>query len=208
MKKLKKATSIAEAMIVMFVITIWITWMYRIYSKSVKFETTIANKIQAIQIAREWIEAVTNIRNTNWILFSWEYKKCWNTFNYDPLCIWSSTNKISHNWKYKIYKDNKWKLYSPTWVLIYKYTDETYRNKFRIWIDSDWFYTATWTITNLKPIFTREIRTNYIDTSDPTNWEDINDEKIKIKSIVSWIDDISNKPHKVELETILSNWKE
>jgi hypothetical protein len=44
-------------------------------------------KIQAIQIAREGIEAMTNIRDTNWKMLSTDNKNCWNTLNYDTNCV-------------------------------------------------------------------------------------------------------------------------
>ena len=210
MKKSKKATGIAEAMVVMMVILTGVTWMYKIYSASVLLEAGTTNKIKAIQIAKEWMEAITSIRNTNWILFGSDYKNCWNTINYDSWCI-SNTSpvKIAENGKYIIYKDtnNRWKLHLPTGIGSYEYSDTDYRNQFRIGIDNDWFYTATWTTTNLKPIFTREIQVNYLDTSNPTDGADSNDEKIRVKSIVQWVDASSNNTRRVELETILSNWE-
>jgi hypothetical protein len=210
MKITKKATWVAESIVVMLVILTGVTGMYKIYSASVRLEVWTTNKIQAIQIAKEWMEAITSIRNTNWILFGSDYKNCWNTLNYDAWCI-SNTSpvKIAHNWQYTIYKDNndRWKLHLPTGISSYIYSDDDYRNQFRIWIDDDWFYTATGTITNLKPVFTREIQISYIDTSNPSDGADSNDEKMKVKSIVQWVDTSSKNTRKVELETTLSNWK-
>gem|GEM_PF-5726450 len=53
MKKSKKATGIAEAMVVMMVILTGVTGMYKIYSASVRLEAGTTNKIKAIQIAKE-----------------------------------------------------------------------------------------------------------------------------------------------------------
>ena len=60
--------------------------MYKIYTESVRLSDLTAQRLQAIQIAREGIEAVENIRNTNWILYSADYKNCWNTLNYNEAC--------------------------------------------------------------------------------------------------------------------------
>lgn len=211
MKKSKKATWVAEAMVVMLVLITGITGMYKIYSASLRIETGTTNKIQAIQIAKEWMEAMTTIRNTNWILFSADYQNCWNTLNYDSWCIWNtSPNKISEDGRYKIYQweNDRWMLFSPTWIGSYEYSDTDYKNAFRIWIDGNGFYTATWTTDNLTPLFTREIQINYIDTSNPTNGADTDDGKINIKSIVQWVDSSSQAVRKVELESVLSNWKD
>jgi len=78
----KKATSIVEVMVIMLILVTWIVWMYKVYSESENLSTSTKNKITAIQIAREWIEAMKNIRDTNWILFSTNTENCWNTLNY------------------------------------------------------------------------------------------------------------------------------
>jgi len=200
MKNSKKATSIAEAMIIILVVTVWIIWMYKIYTNSMKLSNSVNNKIQAIQIAKEWIEAFTNIRDTNWLIFSADYENCWNTYNYDNWCIWNlSLSEIPNNWHFKIYQDtdNRWKLWTWT-VSPYEYSNPVYRNYFKIWLDSNWFYTHSWSITTeIKPIFTREIKTNYSGT-----W------KIKITSLVKWVDSSSSNVHEVKLENMLSNWKD
>lgn len=202
----KKATSIVEAMIIMLVITSWVTWMYNIFMKSNDLSNTTTNKIQAIQIATQWIEWITNIRDTNWLLFSSDYKNCWNTLNYDASCIWwdgDITYKIKDDWKYKIYRDS-----DSRWVLepldiTTNYSDTSYRNFFRVWLEN-WVYTQTWVTDNLKPIYTREIKIDYLDV----NWiSDESSPKIKVSSIVQRADNTSTVPHKIEIEQILSNWK-
>jgi len=80
----------------------------------------------------------------------------------------------------------------------------------KVWIDSDWFYTQSWAIKEITPIFTREIKIEYIDDGRTPNEFSIkptNEQKMKIYSIVQWVDSSSSKPHKVEFSTILTNWK-
>ena len=203
MKKSKKATSIAEAMVVLLIVVTWVTWMYKIYDESIKLSDATTNKIQAIQIAKQWIEAFTNIRDTNWLLFSSDYENCWNTLNYEPACIWDSAplNKIKEWWYYKIYRDpnNKWLLDAGT-ITTSDYTDPLYLTFHRVWLDN-WIYTQTWTVEELKPAFTREIKIAYSawNTTDP---------KMTVTSLVQWKDKSTNSVHKVELDQVLSNWKQ
>lgn len=207
MKKNKKCTSIIEAMVAMLIILVWVIWVYWIYIASTRLETSTSNKIQAIAIAREWIEAMTNIRDTNWAFFSSDIPNCWNTLNYNNSCIWNTAvTDIENNWHYIIYQDidNRWKL-TKTNPTTSDYSDTTYRTNFRVWLDSNWFYTQSWATTELKPLFTREIIINYIDTN--WDWIDSNDEKMEITSLVQWLDNSSTEPHKVELKTILTNRK-
>jgi hypothetical protein len=191
--KNKKATTLAEAIVVMLIIVTGVTWMYNIYTKSINISNSVNNKIQAIQIARQWIEAMINIRDTNWQIFSSDYNNCWNSLNYNSWCIWTTDNKM-WAWSYINYKDsfNRWNLWAKTtWTF---WTD--YINNFRVLLDDKWIYTQSWTTTELKPIFTREIKISYPETH-----------KMKVTSLVQWVDSSSSKPHKVEIDQILTNWK-
>lgn len=207
MYKNKKATSIAEAMVVMMIIVVWVVWMYKIYSESIRLAQSVENKIKAIQIANQWIEAFTNIRDTNWIIFPSDYENCWNTLNYDENCIWDTTTTW-HNYieedSYIIYKDsfNRWLLESKA---PWNYSNTIYRNNFRVKVNSNWVYTQSWWI-DIKPLYTREIKVDYFESDWTTSW-DIKDPKIKITSIVQWLDNTSTQPHKIEIEKMLSNWK-
>ena len=205
MKKNKKATSIAEAMVLMLIVVTWVTWMYKIYMSSVNLERSINNKIIATNIAREWIEVMKNIRNTNWVLYASDTKNCWNTLNYNSSCIWdnSDTSDIG-SWSYIINQnsENRWIL---SWSTSWNYSEPNYRTNFRVWLDSKWFYTQTWVTTNLIPLYTREIQIDYINTTWSTI--DSNDEKMKVTSLVQWEDNTSTSVHRLELTDILSNWK-
>ena len=206
MKKSKKATSIVEAIVVILIVVTWVTWMYSIYSESIKLSNSTTNKIQAIQIARQGIEAFTNIRDTNWQIFSWDYTNCWNVLNYDSACIWDmTTNYDIWSWSYIIYVDseNKWLLESNTTDNFWSWT---YIDDFKVQKDSLWIYTQSW-LVDFNPIFTREIKVDYIEDTNLDLDTNSNDEKMKITSLVQWVDSSSSNVHKVELGQILSNWK-
>lgn len=208
MKKSKTATTIAEAMVVIVVIVIWLTWVYKIYSESMKLSNSVETKIQAIQIAREWIEAITNIRDTNWLLYSSDKRNCWKTFNYDASCIWNTsfTNNIVNNWNYRISRDtnNRWTLGSDVsaWD---DFSTSAYKNFYKIYSDTNWLYTHSWTI-NTKWFFTRQIKTSYIDpiswvlSATSTGW-------LLVRSIVKWVDSGGTNVNEIVLETILTNHK-
>lgn len=202
MKKSKTATTIAEAMVVTLIIVMWLTWVYNIYSQSIKLTDSVENKIQAIQIAREWIEAVTNIRDTNWLLFSSDTKNCWKTLNYNSWCIWNASPS-NINWDYRVYRDasNRWILEQDLTALD-NYATANYKNFYKVYLDTNWLYTHnTW--TNLKQYFTRQIKTSPADPgwdNDMNNW-------LKINSIVRWVDSSTTAIREVNLETILTNYK-
>lgn len=193
MKKSQNATSIIEAMIVMLIVVSWVIWMYNIYNQSTKLSNTTKNRIEAIEIAREWIEAMKNIRDTNWLLFWADNTNCWNVLNYNSSCVWDAwiTSDIS-SWSYIIYQgsDNRWKLDSRTTWAFWTW----YINRFEVQKDLNWLYTQTWW-TAFNPIFTREIKIFY-----PNN------HKMSVTSLVQWVDNSSLNPHKVELNLELNNW--
>ena len=205
MKISKKATSIAEAIIVTLIIAMWLTWVYKIFIQSIKLTDNIENKIQAIQIAREWIEAATNIRNTNWILFPWYTENCWTTVNYDSTCLTTWPSLVDSSTK--IYKDSdfRWKTLSSS--LTTDYSDVNYRDFFKVWLASNWTYTQSGSeiVTELNTFFTREIKTESIesitwDVSTLFDW-------LKVTSIVQRKDPSSEEIRKLEIESILTNYK-
>jgi hypothetical protein len=207
MKQNIKATSIIEALVVLLIVVTWVTWVYSIYTKSIKISNNAWNKITALSIAKQGIEVLTNIRDTNWLMYWGDIKHCWNSLNYSNLCLWSTDNtyKIKNNTSYIIERNNIFK-----WTLSSKNTntfgDSDYRNDFKVWLDSKWIY-AQWANINseLSPIFTREIKIRYL-KEDWISWDE-NDDKILIQSIVTWVDDSSSKIQQIEIEQILTNWK-
>lgn len=55
-----------------------------------KLASTTESRIQAINLAREGLEAVENIRNSNWTKYSSDYENCFDVANYDSNCVGNS----------------------------------------------------------------------------------------------------------------------
>lgn len=198
MIKSKYGTTIVEAMIVMVIVVVWVVWMYSIFMNSQKVTDNTSYRLTAIAIAREWIEWVTNIRDTNWSIFSSNTENCWMTFNYDSNCILNN-NKYINSWSYILAQDinNRWNLTSKTTGV---YSSSSYRNDFKVNVDANWFYTQSWW-TIFLPNFTREIKISYPDAAIPP-------QNIKIESIVRWTDSSKTTENfEIKLETFLTNWK-
>lgn len=198
MKKSFTGTSIVESMIVLLIVVIWIVWTYLIFTSSLKLSQTSQNRIIATQIAREWIEAIMNIRDTNWILFWANINNCWMTSNYNSNCITTANTHFS-SWSYILYpwNDDRWYL---SWITTsFTWFSVGYRNTF--WLsESWWLYTQSgWTITS-NPFYTREIKLIAIGSNPPQNY--------KIESIVKWTDSSRNNWNfEIKLENELTNWK-
>lgn len=208
MKADKKATSIVEAMVVLLIVVTWIVWLYQLFTESQKLSNSTQQRILAIQIAREWIEGIINIRDTNWILYAADYPNCWNTLNYNSNCIGSGalSTDILHSRSFTIYQnsDNKWYLDQKSNNETRAYSSIPYRAAYRVKKDINGFYTQTGWVDFL-PEFTREMKIIYQDTNGGAI--NSNDEKMWIQSIVQWNDGTTGTIKKVELETVLTNWK-
>ncbi len=211
MKKLnQKATSIIEAVVVLLIIVMWVVGMFAVYTASQKMANSTNHKVLAIQIAKEWIEAVRNIRDTNISLFNAAPEKCWNVNDYNIDCYNNSSTAKIIAWSYIIYKkaNNRWYLDKKT--ITSDFSDWTYRTAYEVWLDDNWFFyqkpTVWWsTLIKLTPLFTREIKISYLKDNN-TAWNK-NDDKMVVHSLVQWIDNSSTKVHKVDLSVLLTNWK-
>lgn len=201
MKFSKSGTTIIESIVVMMIVVIWVIWMYNIFINSQNIAVSTWNRVQAISMAREWIEAVMNIRDTNWLLFAANTGNCWNTLNYDGNCIiGASWATMIQSGSYIIYKNDinsRWFLSSQATG---NFSDINYRNRFRVNMGTDGLYTQSWWV-NFNPLFTREIKISYDDTILPL-------QKMKVESIVRWTDNARNSGnYEVILDTVLTNWK-
>lgn len=74
-------------MIMLAIVSLTLSAVFYSLSQSIHFARDTEARIRAINIAREGIEGMINIRNTNWLRFSSNYTNCWNTPNYDLYCV-------------------------------------------------------------------------------------------------------------------------
>ncbi|USN58529.1 MAG: hypothetical protein H6767_09960 [Candidatus Peribacteria bacterium] len=189
-------------MVVTLIIVTGVTGMYRMFHESQNLTLTTKNRIEAIQIAREGMEAMKNIRDTNWLIFSSDVENCWNTLNYNPSCIGDTgvTRDIQDTAHYTITLDtnNRWILSEPSGVTNYIYSDSDYRDAFAVKKDANNLYTQSGG-TDFKPIYTREIQVSYTGSST-----DSNSEKMDVSVTVRWSD---TSTHEISFESRLTNWK-
>ena len=74
----KRGETIAETVIAVAILAIGITLSSTLMANSLRNINTSKNRVIAVNIAREGIEAVRNIRDTNWLKFSGNRRVCWN----------------------------------------------------------------------------------------------------------------------------------
>ena len=201
----RRGISLIEIMAMIAVLGLAIAAMFSTVIWGIYFARDSENRIKAINLAREWLEWVTSMRNTNWLRFSSDQANCWKAKDYGSSCIWdnaATTNAGKSIWvdvtteKYILTNSNgAWYLKLPT------ATTGSW-----LWVDDNWFYTATGsmapgetlcTITqsiNCRSPFTREIQI----------LKGATDNTISVTSIVDWYE---KRAQNVTLTTTLTNWK-
>lgn len=221
MKKNLQATSIIEAIVVLIVVVTGIVWVYNIMISSQRLSNSTADRIEAIQIARDGLEAVTNIRDTNWQLFAADYENCWNVLSYSWWCIWvvTTSDKFASfaspptPWNriiYKIFKNSTNQMELESSIMPETHIDYgswSFRSNFGVWYDAMWFYTQNGAVSLTQPLFTRYLRFQYVDTDGSGGLSRARDDKFTVTAIVEWFDPASRVPRKLEMSTVLTNWK-
>jgi hypothetical protein len=202
----KKGATMIELMAMITIVGLGIWSMFSVVTSGMYFAKDTEDTIKAINLAREWLEWVSSIRNTNWLRFSSDRTNCWKIDWYDSTCIWNTSSTPIYSWSSILYTVN-WLWYlsgitlsqaAPTWA-----TWQAYYTTYRAVQDSEGFSNQTGSTSNnicnttlqksCQSIFTREIVISPVGTG-----------QIHVKSIVRWN---TKRVQKVELETILTNWK-
>ena len=208
----KKGATMIELMAVLSIMGLGIAALLQTIGGWVYYARDTENNIKAINIAREGIEGMINIRDTNWLRFSSDKTNCWKTDRYDATCIWNTNNStLSPTWtppitnilsgSYTIFPRNGvWLLSGATSGLLP--ASAAYKSIYKVWLDTGGFYTQTGVSAttcsnalqaNCLTIFTREIQIGYTQTG-----------VIQVLSTVNWLD---RRPQNVTLGTTLTNWK-
>lgn len=95
LRRAVRGFALAEVMIMLAIVSITLTVSFAVVRQGTQFASSSENRIQAINFAREGIEIVTNIRDTNYLKFSTNYMSCWNTLNYSGSCTSGSPTVMS-----------------------------------------------------------------------------------------------------------------
>ncbi len=109
--KKTKGETILETIIAFTILALGVTFAGMIMSTSIRNMNNSKNRIIAVNIAREGIEAVRNIRDTNWLRFHSKKRACWNKkpiLNPDIPCD-GSINSLIEPGIYTVYKQGGYK---------------------------------------------------------------------------------------------------
>ncbi|MBN2087586.1 hypothetical protein JW758_04515 [Candidatus Peregrinibacteria bacterium] len=76
--KNKRGETILETVIAVSILAIGVTLSSTLMASSLRNMNSSKSRVIAVNIAREGIEAVRNIRDTNWLKYSSQLRECWN----------------------------------------------------------------------------------------------------------------------------------
>lgn len=189
----RRGSSLIEIMAMIAILGLALTAVFATVVSGMRFASDSENRIKAINLAREGIEGMTNLRNTNWFRFSSDRTNCWRSKDYTSSCIGKSDPSMKlWEWTYIIKNTNgAWYLESgmgtSSWLLI----------------DSNGFYYATWALSGVACNASRT--TDCISPFTRTiTLSNVTDSWVTVQSRVDWN---QHGPQKVILETSLTNWK-
>ncbi len=103
MAKHRKGETILETLIAMGVLLIGIMMASTIMSTSIRNINSSKNRVVAVNIAKEGLEAIRNIRDTNWLKFNSKKRECWNHDPKTDSC--DGVNSIIGSGDFIVYKE-------------------------------------------------------------------------------------------------------
>ncbi len=215
----KKGETITETIIALSILAIGITLSSTLMASSLRNINVSKNRFIAVNIAREGIEAMRNIRDTNWLKFSSSRRTCWNhSPQADPAtdnCIDVDSDGVSDNaielGDYIIYKDedHRWRLADATTGSA-PVIDHT--PLFTVDIDEDGesdmynhspdLISDALGTTPQPTVFKRKITIEYL--QDDGTEGDVDNNRMRVTSAVSWFR--SGIERTVELKTHLTDY--
>ncbi len=187
MLKNKRAFSIIEILIGMFIFTLWLISVYAIISSSVKMNEYNKNYIIASHLAREQLEILRNNRDYN-------YEKLQKFDQINPHG-WDYNDVFLDDTKYKI--ENKVRARDSFPIQIEELSNLDFLNddNYQLCLDSNnmYVYCSEW-LNLRKTFFYKYIVTDVLDTNT-----------LRFTSKVIWK---ARWIHEFEVKTILSDWKQ
>jgi len=195
-----KGETIMETVIAMGILAVGITLASTIIAMSLRNINASKNRVIAVNLAREGLEAMRNIRDTNWLRFNSKKRECWNHDPKTDTCI--NTDEPILPGEYIIYKQQtaagwKWRLENiqdnpspvppePPGINETYYntgSDENLKNKAFIWNGEAWVDLTNLSIVDIDPLVDTDGDFNYLNDPDTYNHALISDPDPTVKPL-------------------------
>lgn len=195
----RSGNSLAETMVVLLVITVGVTGTFQLLHGGIKLASTTEARIQAISLAREGIEAVESIRNSNWVKFSSDLENCFDVADYDGGCIGNPAAPKLANPEPRVLVNT-----NGMWYL----TGSSLTHSGIVYDQAGLSLQGTGTsFPPCGPTTTVSCQSRFSRTVKVTDAGTAGNKKIRVESTVSWRDGSRVEPYRITLEHTLTNWK-
>lgn len=199
-----RGESLIETIISIVLITLAVTAAITLIVTTMRASEASKERIIAINLAREGIEAVRAIRDTNWLVYSSRRRICWNTVgecndNTPKDGITDSPINVGY-YRVGLSSGFSWELeYYPGAL------ESEWRDDYQLYLENN-FYTHRVTDLagnpNVKSNFARRIYVTYLD--DDGNPGNAGDNRMEVTSEVRFVE--SGREHVINLVTHLSDY--
>jgi hypothetical protein len=208
MKNLNKSwMSIIEVIVAIFIFTIWLSSIYLVIISSINLNEYGKNQIIASNLAREWLELVKNLRDSNYANLH-----NWNSINPNLTALFDTPSNLIQTWAFykveldynsvfpwfstKIEKINDFKEWKEFLI--------TSMKDYELCFNSEKKYTYNCISWNNRSGFYRYVKFEDLQYKDDL-WNDvIVKDAYKVISKVIWY---KKGYHEINLTTILANHK-
>jgi len=193
----KKGESLVEVIMAIFVVALGSGVATSLIISALQANSFSRDNLIALNLAVEGIEAIREIRDANWLRFSYNKEQCWNIRPDASDCETGTRIAVG---PYTVNLDTtsyNWNIPNPalTGNLNLDHPDDTINNQYRLYYDaSHTMYTPPGAPGNEKSPFYRMVSIGYP-----------NDEMMSISSLVQWKS--QGVTHQVSLQTTLTNYQ-
>lgn len=196
-----RAESLIETLVAVFVLSLSAVAALSLMVSTMQTIDNVGDRVVAVNLAREGIEAVRNIRESNWLEHPRERREYWNCLGMEDCDNSQTTNLISADAYYTVDFDENFR-----WQLTEQFDEldleqdtmgnESYRLYLKEYEGGD-FYTHDNALNdNEETKFYRQIVTRYLDDD-----QDV----LEVKSRVTWIVN-GTRVSEIELITYLTDF--
>lgn len=193
-----KAFSIIEILVWIFIFSIWLVSIYAVIISTLRLNDYNSNYIVATNLAKEQLELIRNIRDSNYRLL-----KPYNLKNPDSNTF--NLNDKFEEWHYYKIENNFWNNFPiivsdiSTWFQVWKeHLNSNSMQSYILCLNWDNVYTHDCSWDNKKTVYYRYF---YIDKLEDKNW--IINNAFKVSSKVVWY---KRWYHEYEIDSIIADW--